>query len=390
MSNLDGLQADTLIAAAEEQTGLSDYGAADFREPLERLCTSLRDEARLNEAGIYTQTLRLTSMIATRMQVEDMFARHPEIADEAIEAPLVIIGLPRTGSTLLQRLIANDRRFTSLTYWESRFPAPFAGEQAGNPKARIQAAREEVAYMLDTVPDLLSIHPLEAEAADEEISLLEQSLYSTSSEAFMRVPGFADWLEQQDQTPGYQYLKKLLQLIQWQKRQRGESGERWILKTPHHLHGIEYLLNTFPGAQIIQTHRDPVTTIPSIASFNLALWKLNCDDPDPKEIGRIWSRKFANGLEHCLEYRDAYPQVSFLDIAFADTASDALAVLNRVYEFIDLPCDRATLESARRFLEENNRDLRPEHRYSAADFGLSDTQLERDFSFYRDRYAEYI
>ena len=380
----------SLIQAAQEKTGLQDYAAEEFLPFLQRLCSALREEACLSDVGVDTQAQRLVEIIAGRMQVEDYYHRYSEIDDEVIEPPLVITGLPRTGSTFLQRLIANDSRFLAVFFWESRFPAPFVDEHVENPVARIEAAKAEVAAMLKAVPELASVHPLDAEAADEEILMLEQSLCSTNSQAFVNIPSFAEWQEQQDQAIGYRYLKKLLKFLQWQKRQRGAQGQRWILKTPHHVHCIDTLVDTFPGVQIIQTHRNPLQTMPSITSFNYFLFQLYSDQVDPLVVARAWNNKWIKGLKYCLKFRATHPETEFLDVAYAETVKDPLNVLRQVYQFAGLELTDAVLSSADAFLQANDRSKRPAHEYSAEKFGLTESGLRQQYQFYCDNYANYI
>ncbi|MFP8873237.1 MAG: sulfotransferase, partial [Myxococcota bacterium] len=229
------LDFDRVLADACARAGLEDFGADWFREPLRRLLRGFEEEADLNAMGRAIQRERIVAILVTRLQLEDYWRRYPEIAEEVIHEPVVIIGFGRTGTTLLQRLLAADERFYATMWWEARFPVPFPNEAIEEPKLRIQAALDEVKMMYETVPDLESIHPMDAMQADEEILLLEQSFFSSSPEATGKLTDFSRWLDAQDQTPGYEYLKRLLQFLQWQKRKRGITGERWILKSPHHI-----------------------------------------------------------------------------------------------------------------------------------------------------------
>jgi hypothetical protein len=260
------LEAESILAEAREKTGLDDFGDESFREPMARLLRSMEEEAELSEVGRAMQRARLVGLLVNRLRAEDHFARFPEILDEEIREPLVIVGLARTGTTMLHRMIASDARMISLLWWESRNPAPFPESGEGGRDPRIADAEAEVAAMIEGAPDLVAMHPIEAEEPDEEIMLLEHSFFSTNPEAFINVPTFGAWLDEQDQTPGYVYLKKLLQFLQWQKKRAGGTGERWVLKTPHHLGFMNLLFEVFPDIRVVQTHRDPLQTIPSLAS----------------------------------------------------------------------------------------------------------------------------
>lgn len=377
------LNYDALLAEASARTGLENFGDDSFREPLQRLLLGLNEEANLNALGRSLQSDRLLGLLINRLRFEQLWQSHPEIADEEIGPPVVIIGLGRTGTTLLQRLLATDRRFHSPLWWETRFPIPFEGETLQKPRDRIDRALAEVHMMYETVPNLHAIHPLDALQADEDILLLEQSFYSTTPESFARLPAFGQWLDTQDQSPGYRYLKRLLQCLQWQKRQRGLCADRWLLKTPHHIHYTDVLLKVFPGAQIIQAHRDPVTVIPSWASLMYALWQQNSDTADPVEAGRYWSDKMAIGLKRCLQVRDASSNRTWLDVQYRDTASDPLAVLQQIYAFIEWDFNAQQHNDAATWLAANAREDRPPHHYTLQQFNFTEEGI-------REQYREYI
>ncbi|GAB3103864.1 sulfotransferase [Aestuariicella hydrocarbonica] len=381
------LELPTLLLDAQQQTGLSDFGDDSFREACQRLLWSLNTEANLNDIGRDSQYQRILTILKTRLRFAHYLKQYPQILDEVIEPPLVIVGLPRTGTTLLQRMLATDPRFYSAMYWETLYPVPLEDIDFSQPEdPRIDAARAQVQMMLDTVPELAAIHPLEAEAADEEITLLEQSFFSTNPEAMANVPGFGAWLEQQDQSPGYRYLKQLLQFLQWQKKQRGHSARRWVLKSPHHIHCIDSLFAEFPDAQVIQTHRDPLQTIPSLASFIHHLWQLGSDQADPLAVGEQWHRKMAAGLHKTLEFRQRQHGDRFLDVRFIDTVERPLAVIEAIYQFADMPLTAETRTNIENWRARNHRDQRAPHHYSLAQFGLSEPQMDRDYRAYRDTY----
>ena len=380
------LDFDSILRDARERAGLSDFGGDWFHEPLRRLLGGLEEEAQLNATGRSIQRERIVQILATNLQFESHWKKHPEIAEETIRDPLVIIGLGRTGTTMLQRLLAADPRFFAALWWEARFPVPFPGESIEDPSLRIQAARDEVEMMYATVPGLEAIHPLDAMQADEEILLLEQSFYSSTPESFAKLTDFAAWLDQQDQTPGYEYMKRLLQFLQWQKKKRGIRGERWVLKSPHHIHYCDVLLDVFPDARIVQTHRDPVEVMPSWTSLCYSLWQQNSDRTDPIECGTHWNHKMATSMRRCTAVRDAGNQDRFLDVDFRDTARDPLGVVARIYDFIGWDFTPEARAAQERWLEANRRDLRPPHDYTLEMFGYSEEGLKQSYREYRERF----
>jgi hypothetical protein len=375
---------DTLLTEARAQTeGLADFGDPSFRPGLEALCRALNDEARLSEmgAGIFRQ--KLITQLANRLRVEDWFARHPEIADEGIEAPLVIVGLPRTGTTKLHRLLSRDPRFSTMAFWESQFPVPFPGETLEAPGLRIAAAREMVAMMTQAMPKLMAIHPMNADEADEEVMLMEHSFMSAFN-AYAQVPGYDAWLDAQDQTPAYTYLRRMLQFLQWQQRRRGKTPGRWVLKAPHHLLRMHLLLRVFPGVQVILTHRDPVQSIPSIASFIHTLWGIYSNEADARTAGATWSALMRRALLHTMDVWQTAP-AQFLDVNFRDTVSQPMAVVGRIYDFIGWPRDGEAEARMRAWLVEDEKTHARGHDYSPEAFGLSAAGIRRDFAAYIER-----
>lgn len=380
MSRFDAKE---LLAQASWQSGgLTDFGDESFRPALHALLKSLDEEARLSATGRRLLRERIVELLVNRLRVEDFCKRIPAILEERIEQPLVIVGLPRTGTTLLQRVLSCDPRFYPMLWWESRHPVP----PVEGPDARIERARQEVQALVEAMPQLLAIHPLDAEQADEEVMLMEHSFYA-AMDAFASVPGYMAWQEQQSHRPAYAYLKKLLQFLQWQKRQRGVTAERWVLKTPNHLLTMRALFEVFPDATVIQTHRDPLQTIPSLCSFVHTLWRIYSDRADPAEAGRHWSAKMARALNSAMSVREHVPAERFCDVRFSDTVNRPMEVIESIYAFIGMPLTSEVKQAMQAWLAENRRDKRAAHDYSAAQFGLSDEQLERDFARYRERWV---
>jgi len=390
MAQPETLDVNSIIAEASAKTGLENFGVWNFREALERLLISLDSEAQLTVDGRAGHRQKIVEILCTRLQLEDLVARHPEILQEQITNPIVIVGLPRSGTTVLQRMLAADDRFYSAAYWEVRFPVPREAELLpGATDPRRIAVKAEVQYMLETVPELAAIHPLDADAADEEISLLEQSFYSTSPESFANVPSYGNWLANQDQTEAYEYLKRLLQCLQWQKKRSGAVRDRWVLKTPHHIHWMDVLFKVFPDVRVIQTHRDPLQTIPSLASFVYRLRQLASDSVDAASVGQQWNAKMAAGLARCMEVRASLPADRFLDIDFFDTVKQPMSTVESIYSFIGIKLTAPARNSIEQWRSDNRRDKRAPHNYVLSQFGLTEEQLKQDYSEYRRHYIDH-
>jgi hypothetical protein len=386
MSAEPTLDPDALIANARKETGLTEFDEPDILAPLRVLTRALREEARLTPGGRWFWSGRLHGILVARLRGRDWVQRHPEILDERVPPPPVILGLSRTGTTLLHRLIAADTRFYSAAWWECRFPVPAPDDMDG--AKRIAVAKAEVAAMLEANPDLLSIHPFDAMGADEDILLMDQTLLSTTSETMACIPGYYEWLRTQDLRPAYDYWYRTIQLLQWQKRQRGVIAERWVLKTPMHLGHVDKIVDIFPEATFAQTHRDPLATIPSYASMIYELWRGVAESSDPIEAGRQTSGTLEHDLNRCLAVRDTLSAGKFIDIDFRDTVHDPVSVVERIYRHIGLPMTDTARRQIGDYMSSHPREGRPRHEYSMEQFGFTRPDIERRFAEYRRRHIE--
>jgi Sulfotransferase family len=384
MSHAMTLDPKELMALAQAEAGLQDFGEPSITEPLTRLTAALAAEANLNGTGVYLWHTRLLGILITRLRACDWFKRHPEILEERLPPTLVIVGLSRTGTTLLHRLIAADERFYSAAWWECRFPVPGADDLSG--AARIAAAKLEVEAILQAAPALASIHPWDAMGADEDIMLLDQTLLTTTSESLACVPSYREWVHAQDLRPAYVYLVKLMKFLQWQKRKRGQNAERWVLKTPMHLGYVEVLNDLLPEVTFVQTHRDPVTSIPSYASMVKGMWALGSDTADAKEAARQWCATLEEHLNHCLEMRKGWAPAKFVDTDFRDTVSKPLSVVERIFERIGLPMTPKARAAIEAYMASHPREGRPKHEYTLEEAGFTQAELEQRFKKYREKH----
>lgn len=376
-----------VLADACHAAGASNFGDDAFRTPLRVLLSSLA-EAPLNEMGVALLRGGIVKSLVTRLRSVQWFDGCPEIAAETIERPIVVVGMMRSGTTLLQRLLASDPRLSCVFGWEVNDPAPPPDTNWDEPDPRIAAAEARDEQMRTFAPDLYAIHPMDAHQAEEEIMFFADAFLSHVPEASCRVLAYRSWLDDQDFTPAYGHLQRMLQLLQWQKKRRGQHGRRWVLKTPAHLGYLETLLSVFPDAHVVHVHRDPLETIPSGASLNYTLWKMHTDDVDPMEVGRQWIERMAWANRRALTARERLERegAGFTDVWFRDAMTDPLGEVERIYSATGMALDDNARAAMTTWLANDARETRPTHAYTARQFGLSDDQIRDEFADYIARY----
>ena len=373
-----------IIDEAKKQTNLDYFGNPLFMEGFESLVQSINEEAHLNDIGMEAQEHRLIGVLSNLLRIEDAFAQNPEILNEEIHSPIVIVGLPRTGSTMTHRLLASDPRHTAMLWWEGRHPAMLKDEVRGKPEKRMEMGKAEVEAVMQASPEALTIHPWDYKGADEEILLLEHTFFSTVPESFMRLPSYSKWVESQDHIHAYAQLKKMLQYLQWQNP--GREKKRWVLKSPHHLGFIDKLLKIFPDSKVIQTHRDPLKTIPSFCSMCANLFEPLTNSFDKNEIGHHWAHKLAKVLNHCMEVSNANND-NFLNLEFSKMIKDPILEMNEVYTFIGEDFTDQAENAMKAWKEENQHEMGA-HQYSLEEFGIESSFIDEYFSKYIDQYIK--
>lgn len=376
------LEVERLMQAAQNKTGLNEYGELWFVKPLSHLVKAINKDAKLTPFGLIVQRMRLVDALSARLRVEDLLSKHPEILSQDLGKLVVIAGLQRTGTTTLHRLMAADPNMRSLASWEALNPLPLPGEKNGKPSARIKAAKTAEKGLAYLAPEFFAIHPVEHDAPEEDILLLDLCFMSQAPEATFYVPEYAQWLEEQDHTPAYEYLKTLLKILHWQSPKKN-----WVLKTPHHMEYLDILLKVFPEATVVQTHRDPQKTTGSFCSMVAHGRGVFSDDVDAKEVARHWVKKVRRMMSLSIEVRKKLGDDNFIDISYYDLIDDPIEQLKSIYQKAGIPFDEKSINAATNTSKKNVQNRYGKHIYHLEDFDLSKEKIESEYGFYREAYA---
>ncbi|MFL6062006.1 MAG: sulfotransferase family protein [Marmoricola sp.] len=378
---------DALIADAVRKEDLDDFGPLPFHEPLAVLAADYPG-AGLSDLGAHIVRGGLVHNLRMRLRATEWRRRYPEIAAEVIQAPVVVVGMMRSGTTLAQRLLAADPRFTCVHGWEVLEAAPKLDWDPAVTDPRIQAGLDRQAQTQQFAPDLFAIHPMYALEAEEEIVFLDQAFLSHVPESGAHLPTYRRWLDDQDLTPAYDHLHAMLQLLQWTKRRRGEQVGRWVLKTPAHLGYLDTLRARFPDLHLVHLHRDPLETIPSGASLNATLHAMHSDHVDLHRVGVEWIERMGWTNDRALETRarwDASGAAPVTDLAFTDVVQQPVESIARVHDAIGLDLIAEAEVSMRDWLARRPRETaRPDYR--AETYGLTEAQIRERFTEYERRF----
>lgn len=380
------LSEDALICAAREETGLMAFGDDSFLPAMRTLLNAAEAEADLNAFGRFNAKMRTLRSLNNRLWANACFEAHPDIRRRKIAAPVIIVGLHRSGTTRLQRMIATDPHLQHLTTWEGINPAP----RMGQPELGRAARREEVRQFLHQGQQIytgaFTAHPMRADWPEEEMLLLNHSFAGFSPLGLYHVPSYYRWFLEDDKTPAYRHMADLMNLISWS---RGEpEDKRWLLKNPQHMLNLPTLLKTFPDAKLIFMHRDPIKTVGSIMSLTWHFAVQHTDQPRRAQLRDVWMDFYEQMAYRCIAAREHIPKTQQLDVQYADMNSDWRAQMSRVYDFIGLEFSAKIENGMAAWLADSEREgLHAGHRYSLDDFGTTPGEVDERMLFYRERYA---
>jgi len=378
------LNGERLLEQARRQTGLEDYGDPPLDEPFFRLISSMEGEARLNLIGRLSAQQDLLRLLRNRLHLEADRRLHPAIAEVAIRRPVIITGLPRTGTTLLHGLLALDPASRVLRTWEAMYPSPPPVASTYHSDRRIRRAEKQLRWFHRILKNFDRIHPVDARLPEECLIIFSHSFMSYQFEPTHRLPTYLNWLLDQDLRSAYAVHRRILQHLQYRY-----AKERWVLKAPAHLFDLKALFSVYPDACVIMTHRDPLEVAASIASLTANLRSAFSSAVDPIELGPQCSRRWAEAVNRAMSFRDGghVPADRFLDIYYVDLLSDPVGTIQKIYDRFELPLPEAMEERTRAFLLENPQHRFGQHRYRLEDFGLNAREETIRYAAYSQRFG---
>jgi hypothetical protein len=372
---------DHLVAAACERAGSSDFGEDTWHEGLDVLVRSLEVEAALNEFGVSAMNDRIVGFLVNRLEVEQWYARYPEIEDQKIVAPLFGLGLPRTGSTALSFLLAQDPARRSLRTWEADRPCPPPETATEHTDPRIAVAQAGIDFTNQMFPGFVGMLPTSATGPQECLLLMGMDLRTLMFDGMARVPSYNAWLLDCDMEPAYRYHRRVLKLLQWRC-----PPTRWWLKTPAHMLSIDALNAVYPDAQFVMTHRDVGKVLPSVCALYHALSNVLTEDPDPLAIGAQNMAVWRCSLERLIDFRDRGNEHRFHDLSFEAVQGDPIGEVDKLYTAMGEVLSDAARQRMHAWWAENSQDRTAPHDYSPETFGLDLVGIADHFAFYYKRF----
>ena len=385
VSSLDlDLSEPGLLAHARSRARSEDFGNLDFIPRLRAMLDAVEADAGLGPLGRFAIRQRTVRLLTSRLLVEDLLRRRPEILDIELVAPIIVIGLPRSGTTHLVNLIAADTRLRSLPYWESLEPVPLPGDGPARDgiDPRFERCRLDYDAQMQMVPLLSAMHHQQPTAIEEEIELEDLDFASYTLEWLARVPRWRDYYLGLDQTTHYAYMKKVLKVLTFLR-----GPNRWVLKSPQHLEQIPALLATFPDATFAITHRDPVSVIQSAATMLAYGDRMRRPAVEPEALAAYWVERVDQLLRACVRDRELLPAERSIDVVFHEFMADDVGMVEHIYERARLPMTTAARARLDAFMVENPRGKHGRLAYDLqGDFGLDPAAVRARFGYYFDRF----
>lgn len=375
------MRAEEVLDEARRATGLDDVGGDELHEGLDVFCESVANEAQLSEFGQIAVRANVVASLSNRLRLVEHRSRHPEVADEPIDAPLIVIGMFRAGTTLLSRLLDQDPGNRALLGWEAAdsVPPPSPADHRSGP--RLEAVRAGQAMLSQLNPKLDAVHREEAGEATECLSVLGQDFKSLLWEAVANVPSYGKWLDDADHRSAYEHHRRVLQVLQ-----SGGVRGRWTLKSPHHAIALDALTAVYPDARLVLLHRDPVVLAASVCSLISTLSGTFTDADHSAYIAARWTGILETCIDRIGSFRDAHPEHPILDVQYADLVRDPVATVAAIYEATGASLSPDAAGRIADHVAANPKGKFGAHRYDLAEFGLRVGEVAERFAGYVERY----
>ena len=371
------------IAEAQRKTGLQDFGDTTFLEPLQILMEACEQEANLSMVGrlaVKNETIRL---LTNRLQLIQDRKTHDGIEQERIKAPIIILGLPRTGSTLLHNLLAQDPTNRVPRLWETVTPSPPPGHPHSSAEPRIQHMNKLLKGFYLAAPKFKIVYPMTALDPAECVTMMAHSFSSAQFQSTYHIPSYQKWLANAVLHRAYVEHRQFLQHLQW-----NYQPQQWVLKAPPHIFAPEALLSVYPDAKVIQTHRSPYAVLGSVASFDVILRQAFSESVNPHQIGQEALSQWSQAIQLTINFRDsqATKNRNFYDMLYTDLSKNPIEVINKMYAHFGLTLTNKAEQNMKEFLNKNPKHKHGEHRYSLSHYGLSEAAISSCFKTYIQRY----
>jgi hypothetical protein len=372
---------ESVLAEARAAAGLTDFGDGSFRDGLRALLRTYAENP-FSEKGQRRNRRRIVSLLTTRLRVEDAFRRHPEVLERRMRSPILLTGLPRSATSALFNLLAEDPAARPLRLWETQCPDPLEGLAPGAADPRREAIEAYYAQGRAKNPEWTKIHFTSADTPEECVLLHAYDFHGVQLGIEPLLEPYASWYQSQvsDLRELYEYERDLMRLLDWQR-----PGERWLLKAPAHLWGLDALADVFEGVAIVWTHRDPVACTASACSMTAALMT-TLEGLDKKWLGPHVMEFYARSLDRGLAAREHMDPKRVVDVSHDEFVSDAVGVAKRVYAHFGLPLTDAARAAFEAHATANPRARHGTHEYDLEEFGLSEARVRERFRAYQERF----
>lgn len=376
------LDIDVLLSTASGETGLTDFGDPAFREPLTRLVTAMNTEAGLSQQGEMLVTNNLVQSLKVRLEIEDYLKSHPQLLERPIEKPMFVFGLPRTGTTLAINLLHEDPERRCFLRWEAFAPVPPPKPDELYQGPRYDKSQAQTEMGLKRAPHIAAIHYEEAGSPTECQFSMAPTFLAQIYDSNYHIPSYHEWfLHQADYLPAFQFHKRFLQLLQ------AEAGGRWTLKNPWHPLFLNELMQVYPDAQLVMTHRDPVAVLGSACSLLGAVRPMFSSEVDRHAIGKMLIETFDQMIERVVAYKKRHGADSIYDLQYAELMQDPIGTMKKLYDHFGEPLSDAAAAAMTAYLDNNPKGKHGKHEYSLEEYGLTASQVRNHYREYCEMFS---